>query len=80
MNIVIGVYLDDDGSRTGCCCLSVGGSKICSRSSLESSNSANWSISAMFNERVFGLLFQFVSDLFFDNVLMQLLSKRNVWL
>lgn len=52
-------YLDDEGSRTGCCCLSVGGSKICSRSSLESSNSANWSISAMFNER----LFIFVSDL-----------------
>lgn len=35
------VYLDDEGSSTGCCCLSVGGSNICSRSSLDSSKSAN---------------------------------------
>lgn len=41
-------YLEVDvASRTGCCCLSVGGSKICSRSSFDNSNSANWSKSDM---------------------------------
>lgn len=55
-------YLDDEGSSTGCCCLSVGGSNICSRSSLESSNSANWSISAMISYLFF---FFFIQNILF---------------